>query len=113
MANVINYVKYPNRRIYDTELSDYVPFSNIRKRIVDVFGKSIQGKLVPIEEETNIVKTTNTLPDNFKEPSGKQDHLIYFLAYCTICFSYLFCYIYKKTHLICLITTTAILLKVS
>jgi len=35
MANIINYVKYPNRRIYDTELSDYVPFSSIRKRIVD------------------------------------------------------------------------------
>lgn len=35
MSKTIKYVKYPNRRIYDTELSDYVPFSSIRKRILD------------------------------------------------------------------------------
>lgn len=35
MSKTIKYVKYPNRRIYDTELSDYVPFSSIRKRIMD------------------------------------------------------------------------------
>lgn len=34
MPKIIKYVKYPNRRIYDTELSDYVPFSSIRKRIM-------------------------------------------------------------------------------
>lgn len=39
MTNTIKYVKYPNRRLYDTELSDYVPFSSIRKRILD--GKNI------------------------------------------------------------------------
>ena len=35
MIKKINYVKYPNRRIYDTDLSDYVPFSSIRKRLMD------------------------------------------------------------------------------
>ena len=35
MIKTINYVKYPNRRIYDTDISGYVPFSSIRKRIIE------------------------------------------------------------------------------
>jgi polyhydroxyalkanoate synthesis repressor PhaR len=35
MAKIIDYVKYPNRRIYDTDISGYVPFSSIRKRIME------------------------------------------------------------------------------
>lgn len=39
MMRKITYVKYPNRRIYDTELSEYVPFSSIKKRLME--GNSI------------------------------------------------------------------------
>jgi polyhydroxyalkanoate synthesis repressor PhaR len=35
MSKTINYVKYPNRRIYDTDISGYVPFLSIRKRIIE------------------------------------------------------------------------------
>ena len=35
MIKTIKYVKYPNRRLYDTEISQYVPFSSLRKRIMD------------------------------------------------------------------------------
>ena len=31
----ITYVKYPNRRIYDTESSGYVSFQGIRKKIME------------------------------------------------------------------------------
>ena len=32
--STIAYVKYPNRRIYDTESSGYVSFQDIRKKII-------------------------------------------------------------------------------
>lgn len=35
MANIVHYVKYPNRRIYDKNSSCYVPFSSIRKKIIE------------------------------------------------------------------------------
>ena len=35
MMKTIKYVKYPNRRLYDTDISEYVPFSSLRKRIID------------------------------------------------------------------------------
>ncbi|QWD66017.1 polyhydroxyalkanoate synthesis regulator DNA-binding domain-containing protein [Polynucleobacter sp. MWH-Aus1W21] len=35
MANIVHYVKYPNRRIYDKNASCYVPFSSIRKKIIE------------------------------------------------------------------------------
>jgi len=46
----------------------------LRKRIVDVFGKSIQEKLVPIEEETNIVKISGYIgkPDAARKSRGEQ-----------------------------------------
>jgi len=46
----------------------------LRKRIVDVFGKSIQEKLVPIEEETNIVKIRGYIgkPDAARKSRGEQ-----------------------------------------
>lgn len=31
----ITYVKYPNRRIYDTESSNYVSFKGLRKKIME------------------------------------------------------------------------------
>lgn len=46
----------------------------LRKRIIDVFGKSIQEKLVPIEEETNIVKIYGYIgkPDASRRSRGEQ-----------------------------------------
>jgi DNA mismatch repair protein MutL len=46
----------------------------LRKRIVDVLGKSIQEKLVPIEEETNIVKIHGYIgkPDASRKSRGEQ-----------------------------------------
>jgi DNA mismatch repair protein MutL len=46
----------------------------LRKRIVDVYGKSIQEKLVPIEEETNIVKIHGYIgkPDASRKSRGEQ-----------------------------------------
>jgi DNA mismatch repair protein MutL len=46
----------------------------LRKRIVDVFGKSIEEKLVPIEEETNIVKIRGYIgkPDAARKSRGEQ-----------------------------------------
>ncbi|MBU3658581.1 MAG: DNA mismatch repair endonuclease MutL [Flavobacteriales bacterium] len=46
----------------------------LRKRIVDVFGKSIQEKLVPIAEETNIVKIHGYIgkPDAARKSRGEQ-----------------------------------------
>jgi DNA mismatch repair protein MutL len=46
----------------------------LRKRIVDVFGKSIQEKLVPIQEETNIVKIHGYIgkPDAARKSRGEQ-----------------------------------------
>jgi polyhydroxyalkanoate synthesis repressor PhaR len=35
MAKTITYVKYPNRRIYDTESSGYVSFQDIRKKLME------------------------------------------------------------------------------
>lgn len=35
MTTAITYVKYPNRRIYDTESSGYVSFQGIRKKIME------------------------------------------------------------------------------
>ena len=35
MTKTITYVKYPNRRIYDTESSGYVSFQNIRKKLME------------------------------------------------------------------------------
>jgi polyhydroxyalkanoate synthesis repressor PhaR len=34
MSKITNYVKYPNRRIYDTDSSTYVSFAGLRKKIM-------------------------------------------------------------------------------
>jgi polyhydroxyalkanoate synthesis regulator protein len=35
LANSVTRIKYLNRRIHDTELSEYFPFSSISKRMMD------------------------------------------------------------------------------
>lgn len=41
MIKTIKYVKYPNRRLYDTDISQYVPFSSLRKRIMDGYNITV------------------------------------------------------------------------
>jgi DNA mismatch repair protein MutL len=47
---------------------------NLRKRIVDLFGKNINDKLIPIEETTDIVKITGFVgkPEGAKKTRGEQ-----------------------------------------
>lgn len=46
---------------------------NLRKRIVDIFGKSFNDKLVPIEEETDLVKISGFVvkPEFARKSSGE------------------------------------------
>ena len=44
MTEKIKFVKYPNRRIYDTKASCYVPFSGIKKRIM-------QGDIIEVIDQ--------------------------------------------------------------
>ncbi len=48
--------------------------SGLRKRIVDLFGKNFNDKLVPIEEETDIVKVTGFVgkPEFARKTRGEQ-----------------------------------------
>ena len=41
MIKTIKYVKYPNRRLYDTDISQYVPFNSLRKRIMDGYNIAV------------------------------------------------------------------------
>ncbi len=51
-----------------------LPATNLRKRIIDAVGKSINDKLVPIEENTDIVKITGFVgkPEHSKKKRGEQ-----------------------------------------
>ncbi len=51
-----------------------LPATNLRKRITDVFGGSINDKLVPIEESTDIVKIHGFVgkPEHAKKKRGEQ-----------------------------------------
>lgn len=48
--------------------------ANLRKRIVDLFGKNTNNKLVPVEESTDIVKITGFIvkPEFSKKTRGEQ-----------------------------------------
>lgn len=56
------------------EVYRLAPTNNLRKRIVDVFGKSFNDKLVPIEEYTDIVGIKGFVlkPEFSKKTSGEQ-----------------------------------------
>jgi DNA mismatch repair protein MutL len=56
----------------------HLPPSTLRKRLVNLFGKSINDKLVPIEEETDLCKITGFVgkPDAAKKSRGEQFFLL-------------------------------------
>ncbi len=61
--------------LYHNESLCYkLPKGNLRKRIVDIFGKNINEKLIQIEESTDIVKITGFVgkPDGAKKTRGEQ-----------------------------------------
>ncbi len=51
-----------------------LPEGNLRKRIVDIFGKSFNDKLVPVDETTGIVKISGFIgkPEAAKKTRGEQ-----------------------------------------
>ena len=59
---------------HNGELIRDLPPANLRKRIVDLLGKSVNDKLVPIEEQTDIVKIQGFLikPEGCKKSRGDQ-----------------------------------------
>jgi DNA mismatch repair protein MutL len=56
----------------------HLPPGSSRKRIVNLFGKGINDKLVPIEEETDLCKISGFIgkPDSAKRTRGEQFFLI-------------------------------------
>ncbi len=52
----------------------HLPASNLKKRIVNIFGVKINEKLVPIEEQTDIVKISGFIakPEFAKKKRGEQ-----------------------------------------
>lgn len=60
--------------IHNDSIIHDLPSANMRKRIVDVFGKKYNDKLVPIEENTDIVKISGFVgkPEFAKKTRGEQ-----------------------------------------
>jgi DNA mismatch repair protein MutL len=56
----------------------HLPPGTLRKRIVNLFGKGINDKLVPIEEETDLCRITGFIgkPDSARKTRGEQFFLI-------------------------------------
>jgi DNA mismatch repair protein MutL len=52
----------------------HLPIGNLRQRIVKLFGDPVNKKLVPVEQETDILKITGFVgkPDYFKKSRGEQ-----------------------------------------
>ena len=52
----------------------HLPPGNLRQRIVKVFGEGVNKKLVPVQEETDILKISGFVgkPDYFKKSRGEQ-----------------------------------------
>jgi DNA mismatch repair protein MutL len=52
----------------------HLPPGNLRQRVVKIFGESVNKKLVPVQEETDILKITGFVgkPDYFKKVRGEQ-----------------------------------------
>lgn len=52
----------------------HLPPGNLRQRIVKIFGEAANKKLVPVQEETDILKITGFVgkPDYFKKTRGEQ-----------------------------------------
>jgi DNA mismatch repair protein MutL len=52
----------------------HLPAGNLRQRIVKIFGETVNKKLVPVLEETDVLKITGFVgkPDYFKKTRGEQ-----------------------------------------
>ena len=52
----------------------HLPAGNLRQRIVKIFGEAANKKLVPVQEETDVLKITGFVgkPDYFKKARGEQ-----------------------------------------
>ena len=52
----------------------HLPPGNLRQRIVKIFGEAVNKKLVPVQQETDILKITGFVgkPDYFKKARGEQ-----------------------------------------
>lgn len=52
----------------------HLPPGNLRQRIVKIFGEAVNKKLVPVQEETDILKISGFVgkPDYFKKTRGEQ-----------------------------------------
>lgn len=57
----------------DTEIF-HLPAGNLRQRLVKIFGEAVNKKLVPVQEETDVLKITGFVgkPDYFKKTRGEQ-----------------------------------------
>jgi len=57
----------------DTEIY-HLPAGNLRQRVVKIFGEAVNKKLVPAEQETDILHITGFVgkPDYFKKARGEQ-----------------------------------------
>lgn len=70
MANTdIHFTMHQN----DTEIF-HLPSGNLRQRVVKIFGDAVNKKLVPVQEETDILKITGFVgkPDYHKKNRGEQ-----------------------------------------
>lgn len=79
IINEIQRVALPNPEIKFAFYHNYSPLyelvkTNFRKRIVDVFGKTINQSLVPVKEETSLVKITGFIgqPKFARKTTGEQ-----------------------------------------
>jgi DNA mismatch repair protein MutL len=79
IINEIQRIAIPNPEIHFSFFHNYSPLydlakTNYRKRIVDIFGKSIHQSLVPVKEETGVVKVTGYvgLPRYARKTMGEQ-----------------------------------------
>jgi DNA mismatch repair protein MutL len=52
----------------------HLPAGNLRQRVVKIFGEAVNKKLVPVQEETDVLKITGFVgkPDYFKKVRGEQ-----------------------------------------
>ncbi|MGM0621574.1 MAG: DNA mismatch repair endonuclease MutL, partial [Bacteroidota bacterium] len=79
IINEIQRVALPNPEIKFSFYHNYSPLyelvkTNFRKRIVDVFGKTINQSLVPVKEETSLVNITGFIgqPKFARKTTGEQ-----------------------------------------
>jgi DNA mismatch repair protein MutL len=79
IINEIQRVAIPNPEVQFSFFHNYSPLyelpkTNYRKRVVDIFGKSINQSLVPVEEETSLIKINGYIgqPKFARKTMGEQ-----------------------------------------